>query len=127
MYGYYGRSGQYVRQYFELLHGRLTADTHIHLGLRPDDKLFTDDFINQADEIFDAAETVADNEEIRQRVEMARLPLMYLKCRRSPVAAKYEGTYDRLKQIVKREGITHFAEAGQLHFEDFYKSIESAK
>ena len=32
--------------------------------------------------IFDKAEAVADNEEIRQRVEMARLPLMYLKCKR---------------------------------------------
>ena len=41
MYGYYGRSGQYVRQYFDMLHGRLTEDTHIHLGLRPDDKLFS--------------------------------------------------------------------------------------
>jgi hypothetical protein len=58
---------------------------------------------------------------------MVRLPLMYLKCKQSPLIAKYDGTFDRLKQIVDREGITHFAEAGQPHFEDFYKSMESAK
>jgi len=127
MYGYYGRSGQYIRSYFDLLHGRITADTHIHLGLRPDDQLFSDNFIRQADLIFDSAEAVADNEEIRQRVEMARLPLMYLKCRRTPVIAKYDGTYSRFRQIVEREGITHFAEAGQPHVTDFYKSMDSAK
>jgi hypothetical protein len=127
MYGYYGRSGQYVRQYFDLLHNRLSNETHIHLGLRPDDILFSDQFIRQAEKIFDQAEAVADNEEIRQRVEMARLPIMYLKCKRSPVTAKYDGTYTRFKQIVEREGITHFAEAGQPHLQDFYKSVESAE
>ncbi len=127
MYGYYGRSGQYIRQYFDMLHNRITPDTHIHLGLRPDDKLFTDDFIHQAEKVFDQAESIADNEEIRQRVEMARLPIMYLKCKRSPLIAKYDGTYDRFNEIVKRENITLYAEAGKAHLEDFHKSVESAK
>lgn len=127
MSGYYGRSGQYVRAYFDFLHGKLTPETHIHLGLRPDDVLFTGDFLHEADKIFDKAEIVADNEEIRQRVEMARLPVMYLKCKIAPAEAIYDGTYDRFKMIVKREGITHFAEAGQPHVESFYRQMESIK
>jgi hypothetical protein len=127
MSGYYGRSGQYVRAYFDFLHGKLTPETHIHLGLRPDDVLFTGDFLHEADKIFDKAEIVADNEEIRQRVEMARLPVMYLKCKIAPAEAIYDGTYDRFKMIVKREGITHFAEAGQTHMESFYRQMESIK
>jgi len=127
MYGYYGRSGQHVRRYFDMLHGRLTPETHIHLGLRPDDKLFSDEFVREAETIFDDAEAVADNEEIRQRVEMARLPIVYLKCMRSPVQAKYDGTYARFCEIVEREGITHYAESGAPHREGFHQRLEAAK
>jgi len=114
MYGYYGRSGQHVRRYFDMLHNRLTPDTHIHLGLSPDDKLFTDAFVAEADAIFDEAEAVADNEAVRQRVEMARLPIIYLKCRRSPGQARRDGTEARFWEITQREGITRYAERGHI-------------
>lgn len=127
MHGYYGRAGQFVRAYFDLLHGRLSLDTHIHLGLQHDDKLFSDDFVRQAEALFDQAEAVADTEAIRQRVEMARLPIMYLKCKRSPVIARQDGTYARFCQIVEREGVTHYAEAGEPHKRAFHAAVEAAK
>ncbi|HNR37267.1 MAG TPA: DUF4838 domain-containing protein, partial [Candidatus Hydrogenedentes bacterium] len=127
MHGYYGRAGQYVRAYFDLLHGRLTPDTHIHLGLQADDVLFSDEFVIQAERLFDKAESVADREDIRQRVEMARLPIMYLKCKRSPALAKADGTYARFCGIVEREGVTHFAEAGAPHVKAFHEEIEAAE
>jgi len=127
MFGYYGRSGQYVRAYFDFLHSKITPDTHIHLGLKPDDVLFLGDFVREADKIFDEAERVADNEEIRRRVEMARLPVMYLKCKKTPHEAIYDGTYKRFSQIVKREGITHFAEVGKPFVDSFYKEMETVK
>ncbi len=127
MYGYYGRSGQYVRQYFDALHNRLTPNTHIHLGLRPDDPLFSDEFVRESEALFDRAETVADTEEIRQRVEMARLPVMYLKCKRAPVQARIDGTYARFCEIVAREGVTLYAEAGQAHKEAFHQEVENAR
>jgi hypothetical protein len=127
MYGFYGRSGQYVREYFDLLHDRVTPKTHIHLGLKSIDKIYSDEFVGQAEAIFDQAEAVANNEEIRQRVELARLSVMYLKCKRSPVKARYDGTYDRFKKIVAREGITHYAERGAEHRAGFHKEVKSAK
>ena len=127
VFGYYGRSGQYVRRYLDLLHSRITANTHIHLGLRPDDSIFSDQFIREADRFFDAAEAVADSEEIRLRVEMARLPILYLKCQRSPLVSRYDGTYERFRSIVAREGITHYAESGPGHREAFNQKIESAR
>lgn len=127
MYGYYGRSGQFVREYFDLLHNQITPDTHIHLGLTPDDKIFTDEFIIEADKIFDKAETVAENEKVRERVEFARLPLMYLKCKRNPVNSKYDGTYERFNKIVKREGISYFAEAGKVQMDAFHEEVLKAK
>lgn len=127
MHGYYGRAGQHVRAYFDLLHGRITPDTHIHLGLQHDDKLFSNEFVRQSEILFDQAEAVADTEAIRQRVEMARLPIMYLKCKRSPVIAKQDGTYARFCQIVEREGITHYAEAGEPHKRAFHAVMEAVK
>lgn len=127
MYGYYGRAGEYVRAYFDLLHSRLTPDTHIHLGLQHDDRLFSDEFVRQAEALFDQADAVADTEEIRHRVEMARLPVMYLNCRRNPVIARQNGTYARFCEIVQREGITHYAEAGEPHKKAFHAEVEAAK
>jgi hypothetical protein len=84
-----------------------------------DHPIFTDEFIQKGEVIFDRAETVADSEEIRQRVEMARLPLMYLKFRRQPNLCKYDGTLERLKTIVAREGITHYSELGEIQQNTF--------
>jgi len=127
MYGYYGRSGQLVRQYFDLLHSRVNPDTHIHLGLTPEDKLFSDEFINQSYQIFEEAKKVADNDEILHRVEMASLPILYLKCKRMPVLSRFDGTYDAFCTVTKREGITHYAEAGEPQRKAFHKIVETVK
>jgi len=127
MYGYYGRAGQLVKQHFDLLQNRVTPDTHIHLGLSPDDKIFSDEFVNEACRIFDQAKKVADNDEILKRVEMASLPILYLKCKRTPVLAKYDGTYADFCRIAEREGVTYYAEAGEAQRKAFRKSMENAK
>jgi hypothetical protein len=127
MYGYYGRSGRLVRQYFDLLQGRITPETHIHLGLSPDDPIFSDDFVTESCRIFGEAAKVAENDEILHRVEIASLPVLYLKCKRNPVLAQYDGTYSKFCEITKREGITFYAEAGEPHRVSFHKTLESIK
>ena len=89
--------------------------------------MFTDKFIREADNIFDEAEKIAESDEIKMRVEMARLPLMYLKCLRNPVTSQYNGTYELFNTIVKREGIRNFAELGKPHVDDFHNRIKNAK
>lgn len=126
MYGYYGRSGQFVRAYFDLLQGRVNPERHIR-QLRPNDPIFTDTFVRQADALFDQAEVVADNPEVRQRVEMARLPVMYVKCNRAPRDAKRDGTYARFKSIVEREEITHFSERGAPAVKAFFEEMDNIK
>jgi hypothetical protein len=127
MYGYYGRSGKFIRQYFDLLHNLITPATHIHLGLSPDDPIFSNNFVIESNNIFEEARKVADNNEILRRVEMASLPILYLKCKRAPILAKYDGTYERFCAIAEREGVTFYAEAGEPHRISFHKSVESAK
>ncbi|MFP4502820.1 MAG: DUF4838 domain-containing protein [Candidatus Hydrogenedentota bacterium] len=127
MYGYYRRAGQYVREYFDLVHAQVTPDTHFGLGLGPNDALYSDTFVHEAGAIFDQAEIVADNTEIRHRVQMARLPVMYLKCLRDPVRAVLDGTYARFSAIAKREGITHYAERGAEHRKAFHQRMQSVE
>jgi hypothetical protein len=127
MYGYYGRSGKYIRQYFNLLQGRITPETHIHLGLSPDDQIFTDQFIRDSYAIFKEAEKVADDDDIHRRVEMASLPVLYLKCLRSPLQAKYDGSYADFCRIAEREKVTFYAEAGEPQRISFHKTVENSK
>ena len=83
--------------------------------------------MNQAYQIFEDAAKVAENDDILHRVEMASLPVLYLKCRRTPVIARYDGTYEKFCIIAKREGVTYYAEAGEPHRMAFHKYVESAK
>ncbi len=133
LYGYYGRAGKYVRQYFDLLYTRITPDTHIHIEtanyprLTVWDTLFSGDFAEKAKTIFEEAARVADNSEILHRVELASLPVLYLKCKRTPVAARNDGTYTKFTEIVKREGITRYAEYGEETVSAFHSTVENAK
>jgi len=124
MYGFYGRAGQYVREYYNLVQSLVTPDTHFMIWIQPDNALYNDDFIRKGEVILDKALSVADTPEIYNRVEMARLPLLYLKCRRLPQQAVREGSYDRLLGIVEREGVTHFAEQGKELWERFTGEME---
>lgn len=126
MYGYYGRAGKYVRQYFDLLNSKITPETHMHIGLKPGDPIFSDDLVQQSSLIFENAEKIADNDEILRRVEMASLQILYLKCKRTPVITRNDGTYEKFRGIAKREGITHYAEYGET-LESFHKFVEDAK
>ena len=126
MYGYYGRSGRLVRAYFDLIHERFTADIHLQ-QFDPEAPYFTEEFIRDCEAIFDEAEIVADSEAVRRRVEMARLPIMYVKCVRTPVDARRDGTYARFCEIVEREGITLYAERGASHRKAFHEAVEAAE
>lgn len=127
IHGYYGRSGKFVRQYFDLLHNQLTADTHIHLGLTPGDALFSDKFVQEADNLFKEACKVADNSEVLRRVEMCSLPVLYLKCMRSPVIARQDGTYEAFCRIAEREKVINYSEAGEIDRKAFHNMVENAK
>jgi len=133
IYGYYGRAGRQVRQYFSLLYSRITPETHMHIEtanyekLTDRDVMFSDEFIAKSCMIFDEAARVADNSEILHRVELASLPVLYLKCKRTPVIARNDGTYAKFKEIVNREGITRYAEYGEETVDAFHSGVENAR
>lgn len=124
--GYYGRAGAPIRRYFDLLQSLVKPDVHFAYGIKPNDEMFTEDFIKKATAIFSEAEKVADNEEILKRVELASLPILYLKCMQSPVSSKHDGTYTKFSRIAEREGITHFNEEGESYRKAFHQEIKTA-
>ncbi len=127
MYGFYGRSGQYIREYFDLAQGLVSENTHFDIWIPATNELFNENFVKDAGKIFDQAERVADNQEVLARVELTRLPLLFLKCKRTPRDAIRDGSYDRLLEIIKRENVTHFAEAGKPHLDAFLAEMEALR
>ncbi len=128
MDGYYSKSGKYLRQYFDLLHECITPETHIYIydNLSPYEQIFSDQFIRDSYEIFKEAEKVADNSEILKRVELASLPVLYLKCLRFPLLAKYDGSYTSFCAIAKREGVIYggHGEPQSISFHNFMKNAK---
>lgn len=122
--GYYGRAGVPIRRYFDLLQSLVKPDMHFPYGIQPSHEIFTEDFIREAESIFAEAETVADNAEILQRVELASLPILYLKCMQSPASAKHDGTYKKFCRITEREGITHYNEEGEPYRKAFHQRMK---
>ncbi|MFT3705308.1 MAG: DUF4838 domain-containing protein [Agriterribacter sp.] len=125
IWGYYGRSGKYIKQYFDAAQNLITPEVHMKIGLKPTDKMFTDEFVNTSLELFKQADRVADNEKIRSRVALSALPVLYLKCMRNPVASRNDGTYAKALYIIEKEGVTLLAEDGGM--ERFKKHVESAQ
>lgn len=126
IYGYYGRAGLYVRQYFDLTQNLITPQTHIKIGLQPGDKLFSEDFIEKSLQVLNEAAKVADDDLIAGRVALASLPVYYLLCMRNPVMARTTGIYAKILQIIDKEGVTHLAEYNQ-SLERFKAYVENAK
>lgn len=91
--GYYGAAAEKVLEYFNLLQSRLDASPESHFGiydpprteyLRPQD-------IQKAFELFREAKALAENEDIRERVFEAELPIRYwalLKAEKTPEREK---------------------------------------
>jgi hypothetical protein len=127
MYGFYGRSGQYIRDYFDLAQSLVSEDTHFDIWIPATNELFNENFVKEAGKIFDQAERVADNPEVLARVELTRLPLLFLKCKRTPRDAIRDGSFDRLLEIINRENVTHFAEAGKPHLDAFLAEMEALR
>ena len=77
--GYYGEAWKPIEDYIEMLHDKVENDNiHMHLYTNPAQGYLTDDIMVNAHEYFDQAEeAVKDDEEMLERVKVARMPLVY--------------------------------------------------
>ncbi|HIE09653.1 MAG TPA: DUF4838 domain-containing protein, partial [Armatimonadetes bacterium] len=81
--GYYGRAWRPIRKYFDLIHERAeNPKAHFHLYSSPQHMMkvgiLTPEVLAEADSLFDEAERLAESDEIRTRVRIARMPVDYV-------------------------------------------------
>jgi hypothetical protein len=113
LHGYYGRAAGAIRAYMELLHRQVREKGyHAHIFEPPTvPHLNNDEFLDSAERLFDEAERLAESEEIRFRVRVARLPVWYVKLATNRVTGDERA--DLLRKfllIARKAGITHIRE-----------------
>ena len=108
--GYYGRSATYIKEYFDKVQNLVTSNSYISIWTKPDNEIFTDEFINESTELFRKAENAAENDAVFYRVEVAELGVLYLKLSRNPREAIESGVLDKIEKITKREKIYYTSE-----------------
>lgn len=120
IWGHYGKAAPAMAEYNQLLrqageeHKEQLASPEGGIRYKMDHSFLSKTFLDRADEIFDQAEELAESEEIRHRVEYARLPIMYVQLSRSPefVGEGYKAILERFEKIARREKVTHLREGG---------------
>ncbi len=82
IYGYYGKSAPAIAQYNQML-WEIGKDKELlakgqRIRYAMDVEWLSNGFLERAKPMFDQAETLVENDEIRSRVELARLPVIYV-------------------------------------------------
>jgi hypothetical protein len=108
--GYYGRSGKYILQYFDLVQGLADKNSYLTFAADYNDPIFNKPFLNKATSLFEQAKAAADNNDILRRVELARLPIVYMNLLTNSKAAIQHGDLKWLENIAAREDIVFSSE-----------------
>ncbi len=114
---YYGKAANHIRAYLELSHRPVREQGfHAHIFDRPTAPYLNDEVIAAADKLFDQAEQAADNDTVRFRVQVTRLPVWYVKLATNRVAgnARME-LVGRFLSVARKAGITNISEGRSLN------------
>ena len=131
--GYYGPAAKPIRAYIDLMHKPVLDNPklYIHIWTPPTAPYLTPESIAKSVELFDQAEaSVKDDPVLLHRVQVARLPILYVQIVRSKQGYREQGDalvtsrgtdvaglVKRFTQIARKEGLTTIREnrrTGQL-------------
>ncbi|MGQ9515211.1 MAG: DUF4838 domain-containing protein [Thermoproteota archaeon] len=109
---YYRRSSKFIKEYLELMHENIRRkNIHISIYSPPTSEYLSKDIVIEADELFNEAESIAEDTEIRKRVKIARLPIQYVMIERDYVHKdERKALIDSFFRIIEMAGITHINE-----------------
>ena len=124
IWGYFGQAAPPIAAYNAALveTGRAHADRlkapEGGIRYRMDESFLSEDFIKQAVALYDEAEALAENDEIRTRVRRDRLPILYVQLCRGPEFVRglfgeddrYAKLLARFESIAREVGLTHIYE-----------------
>jgi hypothetical protein len=137
--GYYGRADGPLRRYINLLHNKVRKENH-HFTIRtpPTSPAFSQQLIAESNELFDQAEAaVKSNPTQLHRVEVARLPLIYVQIAQAvdkltrnaddtPAKKQITRWLDDFERVAKKEGITHVREHDKGRLDTWLKKMRDA-
>jgi hypothetical protein len=113
--GYYGKGWRPLLEYITMLREKVRRDDiHMSIWVGPDVAYLTDEIIDRAEHLFDRAEVLAENDEVRERIRVARLPIRYVLISRRPDDPNRERLIDQFAAVAERAGITNISEGKTL-------------
>ena len=113
---YYGKAAPKILAYLDITHRPVREQgKHIHIFDKPISTYLTEEVLNASEKTLDEAEQLAENDEIRFRVQVARLPVWYVKIAANRVTddAKTELT-KRFITLARKAGISNISEGQSL-------------
>ena len=110
--GYYGKAFAPIREYIDMLHNKVREDNiHITIRAKPDSEFLASEIIQRANELFDEAERLADDDDVLHRVHVARLPIQYVQISTLPASdPERQRLIDRFFEVADKAGITNISE-----------------
>jgi hypothetical protein len=110
---YYGNAAPKILAYLDLIHRRgLEKDGHTYIYDEPTSAYLNAGVLKAAEQILDQAEELAQNDDVRFRVQVARLPIWYVKIATRRVAGKGRKVLaKRFLAIARKAGISHISAA----------------
>lgn len=120
IFGYYEEAAPEVRAYWDLLyaakaqHREALAKPPGGIRYPMDLPFLSREFLQQATAIFQRAERRCRREEIRRRVQLAKLPILYVKLMQGPAAwgPEYPALIEEFEAVARRENIAYLREGG---------------
>jgi hypothetical protein len=112
---YYGKAASSMRAYLSLLERQVNDKTRLHISDSSRAPYLNEALLRQADEIFDSAQQAAENDAIRFRVQVARLPITYVQLATRRVKDEDRAAVlKRFLEIAHQAGISNISESESL-------------
>lgn len=127
--GVYGKAAKLVRQYHDLIHEPVKdPNVHLHIFCDVANPHLTDEVIRRGDELLSEAEAKAESAAVRQRVEVAHLPIQYVRIRKMGRDDSERTTLlERFLAICKREGFQNVSEQHTIETWAQHGAVEPGK
>ncbi len=114
---YYGKAAPRILAYLDTIHRPVREQgKHIHIFDRPTSAYLNAEVADAGEKILDEAEQLAENDEVRFRVQVARLPVWYVKIATDRVTGEVKADLTkRFVAIARKAGISNISESTALN------------
>jgi hypothetical protein len=116
LHAYYGQAAPELQAYLDLVEKQVKApNVHAHISDSPRAAYLNDEFIGGAEKILNEAESAAENETTRFRVQVAHLPVWYVQLATNRVKGDARSELlKRFLEVARRAGIDQISEGKSL-------------